>query len=98
MQTNLCDFAKYKQRFDTTIICIGDCVEWQDFDGTVHEGVVAQIESKDAFEGEKITNFPMWEKHEYIVDLDDGLSISGDVIVRKIVKRQRSNATIKAYN
>jgi hypothetical protein len=90
MKNNVADFFAYKKRFTPGVIYLGDTVEWQDFDGSFYIGVVRKIEHKPLAGHsfyEPMTCLPLWEKEEYVVHLEGGTSIVGDVLVRKVIKR-----------
>ena len=90
MQSNIADFSAHKQRLDPSVIYVGDAVEWQDYDGGVYTSVVLRIAYKEQDSSHFSTNprsFPMWEKQDYVLGLRDGISIAGDVVVRKVPKK-----------
>lgn len=90
MKTNVYNFSKYKQKFDSSVVYVGDLVEWQDYTGDNYEGVVSRIEYKlvgGYLVGDNVESLPLWEKDEYVVHLQDGLQISGGTIVRKLVRK-----------
>ncbi len=91
MQSNIADFSAHKQRLDPSVIYVGDAVEWQDYDGGVYTSVVTKISYKDHCGSYFATDpkaCPLWEKQDYILGIGDGASIAGDVVVRKVPKRQ----------
>ncbi len=94
MQTNLADFTKYKQKFDTLVVYIGDTIEWQDYDGQSYEAVVRRIEFRDNYGSisQNCECFPLWEKNEYVIYLSEGMSVLGDTVVRKLINKSEQKA------
>jgi hypothetical protein len=90
MNTNVADFFAYKKRWTEGVVYVGDLVEWQDFDGQLYEATVVGIEHKP-LEGysfsESVPAMPLWEKEEYTLYFANGISIAGEVLVRKIIRR-----------
>lgn len=96
MNTKVADFFEYKKRFNPQVIYVGDIVEWQDYDCEAYEGKVIKIEHKalDGFDFKEVmTCLPLWEKEEYVVHLEGGMSIIGETIVRKVVKKASEKKT-----
>lgn len=88
--TNVANFSDYKKKFDSAVIYVGDRIEWQDFDGQTYEGVVTRLEHKpvDGYSFySPVASFPLWEKEDYVLYLEGGTSIVGDIVVRKIVRK-----------
>lgn len=90
MQTDPVDFQAFKQSRDLSVVYIGDTVEWEDYNDEIFTGKVIRIEYKNGvgslFSGENIQRFPLWEKEEYVVHLEGGLSVVGNVVLRKLIK------------
>jgi hypothetical protein len=94
METNVANFFEYKKRHDLHVLYIGDCVEWQDFDGQTYQSKITKIEHKPlaGFDfTESVECLPMWEKEEYILHFES-TSVLGDIILRKIVKKPGNKA------
>lgn len=86
---NVANFFDYKRRWNIQVIYVGDIVEWQDYDGKLFEGKVTKIQHKP-LEGftfaETVDCLPLWEKEDYVVHLEDGISVIGECVVRKIIR------------
>lgn len=84
---------EYKKRQSSTLVYVGDLVEWQDYDGEIYESKVMGIQHSP-FEGvsvgEALESFPLWEKEEYLLMFDHGLSIIGTVVRRKVFPKRKS--------
>lgn len=87
--SNVINFFEAKKRFIDGVVYVGDTIEYTDWNGHNFVGKVIDIEHLPLdghFTGERLDCFPIWEKEKYSVFLEGGLSISGSIIVRKIIK------------
>lgn len=95
------NYAEYKKKFNLEVVYVGDIVEWKDFTGEVYEGRVAKILHKP-LEGfsfsENVECAPLWEKEDYSIVFVGGLSVVGEVIVRKILKSGKKKLMRPNFN
>jgi hypothetical protein len=89
MSNQIIDFAtrKYRHRGDT--LCIGDVVEWCDYDSQCYVSRITSFEFKH-FEAVKKNvpsskPVPFDSRGNFIFRMENGEVIAGDVIIRKIL-------------
>lgn len=93
MEAKVIDFQAFKQAHDTDYAYKGDMVEWEDYTGERFIGVVTAIE-KTFTHGKKFVSIvgrvPIGKKSSetYAVRLEEGLSISGWIIKKKIIRKR----------
>lgn len=88
---NIADFAVYKKKFNPEVVYVGDAVEWLDYDGRSYFGKIIAIKHCPIFEIDFVDGvdcFPMWEKKEYTIVFENGFNVSGEAILRKVVKEK----------
>lgn len=97
---NVVNFSEYKKKFCESIVYVGDVVEWHDYDGTECIGKVTKIEYRkiDGYGFADVAmSLPLWEKDEYVVHLEDGMSVAGVAVVRKLV-RKLADKKVKTFS
>lgn len=76
------DFNKAKRKYVAHDVYLNDVVEWKDYNGEVFEGRIQRITFLD--QSISTDGFPLWDKDEMLVFFDDGLSVCGTNIIRKL--------------
>ena len=82
-QSNLVNLRQYK--LDRAKIKIGDFVEWQDYDNTLHVAKVERLFERLSDEVDiDVDSINILEKDEYTFGFKDGMKVIGSAVVRKV--------------
>lgn len=94
MTATVLPLTEFKNRRNPNVIHVGDVIEFEDWTGEPYRSRVVSIvfSQGNFFSRESAHSMPLVEKGNYILGLEFGQSIIGDIVTRKIVSKAERRA------
>lgn len=86
------NLSDYRAKYDIKNIYVGDIVEWKDFNDRLYECKVLGIHRVGTIfdlNHNSLPSFSMESKRAYAIVTENGMTISADVVTKKVIKEKK---------
>lgn len=83
---NLVCLQTFREKKDPNFVKVGDMVEWEDYDGEIYLSKVVEITNQPNVYSVESINLEF--KDFFVVHFEDGFSVAGSVLKRKILRKK----------